>query len=328
MAENTRYTAYILTDKKKYNVTNAIVSISTSEEEKQIAMSVNLGLMDVDVDGEKLSDIIQLRHRVILNASDGEKTEEVYQGYVWSTSPKESLTDDELSIGSYDQLIYWQESEDAVFFPAGEYTTQIFKSICEKWGIKYIYEYGSIAHGNLLLRGAISDFLTADLLDTVKKSVGKAYVIRSEKDSVAVRYTGSNQTVYAINEKQNAIELRRYKSLNGVVTKAVVISISDDDKTSVEASASNNTAEYGTLQKIVLKDESTTLGESLKEAENIVKEKGNPQWEYDIKAVDIPWIRKGDSVDVNIGTLKGRFIVKSISREISNRGNVMTLTVA
>ena len=328
MAETSKYTAYILTDSKKYNVTNALVSISTSEEEKQIAQSVNLGFVDVDVGGDRLSDIIKLRHRVILNASDGTKTDEVYQGYVWTISPKESLTDSEFTINSYDQLIYWQESEDAEFFPQGKTTLQIFQTICEKWGIKYIYDYGSISHGNLLLRGAIADFLTADLLDTVKASVGEGYVIRSEKDSAAVRYTGNNQTVYFISEKQNAIELRRYMTLNGAVTKAVVISISDDDQTSVEASASNMTDEYGTLQKIILRNESDTSGESIKEAENLVKEKGNPQWEYDIKAVDIPWIRKGDAVDVNIGTLEGRYIVKSISREISAQGNIMTLTVA
>ena len=326
--ENIRYTAYIVTDTKKYNVTNALVTINTSEEEKQLAESVSLGLVDVDVDGKKLSDIVKLRHRVILRASDGKKSDEIYQGYVWALSPKESLTDAEVTIKSYDQLIYWQESEDAAFFPAGQPTSAVVKTVADKWGIKISYDYGQITHDQLVLRGAISDFLTADLLDTVKSRTGKKYVIRDEKGTVAIRSIGVNTTVYTIDSKQNATELRRYCTLNGVITQVIVISTAgDDEKTRVEATSRRFGKEYGTLQKIVTRSESTPLSEAMAEAQNIVLEKGKPQWEYDIKAVNIPWIRKGDVVNVRTDTLRGKFIVKAISREISNRGSVMTLTL-
>ena len=116
--------------------------------------------------------------------------------------------------------------------------------------------------------------------------------------------------------------------MNGVTTQVKIIGkASDDDKTPVEATISGDTETYGTLQKIISRSEDTTLEASKWEARNIIAEEGKPKWEHDVKAVDIPWIRKGDKVDISTDTMSGRFIVESINREISNRGKTMSLTV-
>lgn len=325
--EDPKYFAYITTSDRKYNVTNALVSLDLSEQEKQIAASATLNIADVEVEGKMLSTLIKPSHRVTITAYDGKTNDEVFSGYVWDISPKESLTDNNFSLKCYDQLIYWQESEDSDFFAEGKSTKDIMKTLSKNWGISMIYEYESITHEKLVLRGAISDFVTADVLDPVQKRTGVKYVIRIEKENVVVRPVGWNETVYKIIGGFNAIEIRRYITMNGVTTQVVLLGkSSDDQKTPVEATVSGNTAEYGTLQKIISRDEDMTIEDAKDEANTIIKD-GVPKWEYDVKAVDIPWIRKGDKVMVDTKTLKGFFIVKSIDREISNRGKTMTLTV-
>lgn len=326
--ENPLYLVSIITRDKKYDVQNALVSLDTSENEKQIATAVTIGLADVDCGSDSLSNIIKMADRVIVHANDGTKQDEVFRGYVWDISPKESLASCDLSLKCYDNLIYWQESEDSDFFASGKSTPDIIKSLGENWGINIKYEYNSITHEQLVMRGAIADFITADVLNTVQNRTGERYVIRSEKDVAIIRAVGMNETVYKISSDNNATELRRYISLNGVKTQVIILgTASDDEKTPVEAMVSGETETYGTLQKIISMTEDTTREDSVKEARNIIKENGIPKWEHDVKAVDIPWIRKGDKVEIVTSTLRGEFIVKSIVREIRNKGKTMTLTV-
>jgi hypothetical protein len=328
-ATNTQYSVYIVSNKIKYDVTNALLSLDFSEQEKQMAVSVTIDLCDVDVNGKPLSSLLALPDSVSIYANDGTTNENVFMGYIWDISPKNSLEDDNITIKCYDKLVYWQESEDAVFFVAGRKTTSILSEVAKSWGFSLTYEYEDITHEQLVLRGAIADFITADVLDPIQRSTGKKYVIRDEKGKIYIRRVGQNQTVYTISQDSNVTEVRRYMTLNGVVTQVIVLGTADDDgKSPIEAVAAGKTSQYGTLQKIITKNEDTDIKKSKDEAFSIIENEGVPKWEYDIKAVNIPWIRKGDKVKVETAKLNGHFIVKSVSRDISNRGQVMTLTVA
>ncbi len=326
--ENPNYVVYIITGDTQYNITPALISVDISEQEKQIAACVTINVIDVYVGDAKLLDMICKRNRVLLFADDGDGEKEVFRGFVWDITPKESLTENTLTVKCYDNLIYWQESDDSDFFPSGKYTDQIVKSVCDKWAISMRYEYEKVLHEKLVLRGKIADFMTADVLDTVQSRTGRKYILRSEKDVVTVKPAGTNETVYKIAKTNNAIELRRYRSMNGVVTQVVILgTASDDEKTPIEATVRGDTDEYGTLQQTITRSEDTTLEGAKKEAKTIVDEKGAPKWEHDIVATDIPWIRKGDRVEISTASINGRYIVKSISRDISNRGKTMSLTV-
>lgn len=325
------YSVYIITEKNKYNVTAALTSLDFGDQEKQIAASASLSLADVDVDGsKKLSDLITLRDRVIIVANDGNKKDNVFRGYVWDMSPKEALDEVALALKCYDSLIYWQESEDSIFFSSGQSTSSIMNKLSKKWGIGLAYNYEVIAHGKLVLRGAIADFVSADVLDSVQNKCGKKYAILglTDRDGVNIRTAGDNKTIYKLKKGKNIIEIRGNCTLNGVTTQVVIVGkADDDDKAPVEATVKGDTKKYGTLQKIITRSEDTSLEDAKKEAKGILAEKGKPQWEYDISAVDIPWIRKGDKVEIEAKPLKGTYLVKSISHEASNRSSKMTLTV-
>lgn len=326
---NPLYRVQICTSTTRYVVTQAVVSIEMSEQEKQLAASADINLMDVDVNGSKISSLISSRDRVYIFTNDGSRSEEVFRGYIWNISHKENLTESAITLKCYDNLIYWQESEHYEFFSSGKLTVDILSLLGTRIGLNsVVYKYENIIHGNLVLRGAIADFVTEDLLNVVQKQVGKPYVLRSEVDRIVVREEGTNERVYTISKANNATEVRRFISMNGVVTLVSIYgTASDDEKMPVEAVESGEFGTYGILRKIITRNEDTTLEQAKSEAQNIIKEKGKPKWEYDVKATDIPWIRKGDGVRISCDTLEGAFIVKSISREISNKGNIMTLTV-
>jgi vacuolar-type H+-ATPase subunit H len=274
---NPIYSVIISKDNVSYDITNALVSLEHSEQEKQIAASASMSLYDVDVDGTKLSSIISPGIFVVITADDGEKKGEVFRGYVWDISPKESMEDSEFSIKCYDQLIYWQESEDALYFPSGKPSQTIIESIAKQWGIQIDYKYYGLNHGALALRGCIADFITADILDHVQKYFGLRYVIRCEGGKVVIKPIPSNTTAYTIEVGNNASEVRRYISMNGLITQ-VKIATTDEEQSFIEGTISGETDKYGTLQKVFTRDEDMTLPDAKKEAENIItdsKNKGN-----------------------------------------------------
>lgn len=326
--ENPIYTIYVVSGSTKYNITAAVESLDFSDQEKQMAKSLEVVLLNVKVGNTWLSGLINVRDRVYVYADDGERNEEVWRGFVWSRPYKSSLNDRTLQLRCYDNLIYFQESEDAAYFTSGKSTKEIINSLCNKWGVTLSYSYESITHTKLALRGNLADIFTADILDLVKDRTGKKYVILSEKDVMQIKRTGTNTTVYRIEGGKNAIETNSECTMEGMVTKVVILGKADsNDRQPVEATLTGSTSKYGTLQKVINRDTNTTLANAKKEGQSILDENGKPKWEYEVICMDIPWIRKGDKVYVSAGDMVGNYIVKSIERSISNKSKEMTLTV-
>ena len=329
-AENPIYTTYIIAGQNKYNLTPVVVSLDFSDQKKQMAQCVTIGLMNVQVDGQWLTSLLKVRQRVFVYADDGTKNEEVFRGYVWIRPYKSGLTDRIITLKCYDDLIYFQESEDAVYFSAGKSSKDVLSTLCGNWGVKLDYKYESITHSKLALRGNLADIIMADVLDLVKDRTGKKYVIRSEKGTVKVLQEGTNSQIYSFKLGQNAISTSSECTMNGMVTKVKILGKADDqtDREPVEATVSGNTSGYGTLQKVISRSENTALADAKKEAQSIIKENGGPKWEYELKAPDVPWIRKGDKVYVNAGDIYNRYLIAtSVDRTIDNKGKIITLTL-
>lgn len=325
---NPEYTVYIVAGDTKYNVTPAVTEIAFSDQKGQIAKSAKIEIQNVQVNGSWLTGILDVRDRVYIYANDGEKSAEVWRGFIWTRSYKSLLTDRPFTLTCYDNLIYLQESQESLFFSSGKSTKDILSTICKEWGIKLEYSYKSITHSKLALRGNLSDIITADILDKVKKQTGAKYVIISEKDTMYVKSVGTNAEVYPITEGNNAIGTTSETTMAGMTTKVVILGKADkDDRLPVEATVSGKTEQYGTMQKIETRSENTTLADAKKEAQETIDENGTPKKECELGAPDIPWIRKGDKVYVSAGDLVGGFIVMGISRTISIKEKTMTLTL-
>lgn len=328
--ENPIYTIYMVDGGTKYNLTPVLISLDFSEQENQLAQSLTANLLNILVNGKWLSSIIKVRQRIFVYANDGEKEDEVFRGYIWNRGYKSSLGDREIAIKCFDNLIYFQESEESEFFSAGKSSKDVLSTLCEKWGVKLKYEYESITHAKLALRGTLADIMTSDILDLVKDQTGKKYVILSSKDEIQVKGYGQNSTIYKFMAGQNAVMTKSESTMSGMVTKVVILGKADDEdsRDPIEATVLGDTDQYGTIQKLIDRDENTTLADSQKEAEGILKNDGTPKWEYEVQAPDIPWLRKGDKVYVNAGDIYQRYLyVYGVERDISAKGAKMTLTL-
>ena len=319
------YKVYVVSGSTKYDITPAVENIDTSDRKKQMAECVTIQLMNQKVGDKWLSSLLGVVDRVYLYANDGSKNEEVFRGYIWDDGYNSSLSDRTLQLKCYDNLIYFQESDHSAYFSSGKSTEAVCKALCDDWGVKLNYSYESITHSKLPLRGNLSDIFTADVLDLVKDRTGKKYVILSEKDVMQIKPVGSNTTIYHFIAGQNAVMTSSVCTMDGVVTKVIILGKADDnDRHPVEATVSGDTAKYGTLQRTIIRDENTSLADAKKDGQNIIKE-GKPKREYELTATDIPWIRKGDKVRVDAGDMVGYYIVTGIDRTISLKKREMVL---
>ena len=323
------YTVYAVSGDTKFNLTTALVAVERSESKEQMAQRADLRLTNVQVNGNWLSGMLKARCRIFIYANDGEKNEEVFRGYLWARNYRSSISEHEISYTCYDNLIYLQESEDTFFFPEGKSTKDIMTTVCNKWDIHLRYSYSSITHSKLPLRGKLASCFTEDILEPVRKRTGKKYVILSDRDAMFVMPVGSNTTIYKFLAKKNVISTTSGWTMDGVITQVVIVGkADDDDRVPVEATVSGKTSEYGTLQKIQSRDENTSLADAKLEAKNTIDENGEPKWEYELTAPDIPWIRKGDKVYVDAGDIvKKHLIVTAVNRSSDTKSSKMTLTM-
>ena len=326
--DNPVYTTYVISGGQKYDLTSVVTSINISDREKQIAKNVTIKVANIQTDGQRLGDIISIRDRVYIYASDGSKKDEVFRGLVWGYGKKAALNSRELTLRCYDNLIYLQESEDSIYFSKGKSTKDVVSQIASKWGISISYNYSSITHDKLALRGTLSDILIDDLLNLVKDRSGEKYVILSEKDTMKIQSLGQNTTVYTVKKKENGVATSIDATMDDMTTQVVILGKeTEDEREPVEATVSGDTGQYGTLQKLISRSENTSLADAKKEAQSIIDEDGEPTIKYSLDAPDIPWIRKGDRVTVNAGDINGSYIVLSIDRSITNSAKMMNLTL-
>ena len=327
--ENPAYSVVLTTlTGEQYELTPVLSTLELSHQKDQLAVCATLALMNISYQGRWLNAMIEARQRVCIYADDGERHLEVFRGFVWSTSYLSATEDRELTVTCYDNLIFWQESEDTAFFPAGYTTESILTSLAGAWGIPLTYRYRSITHGKLALRGTLADQVTGEVLDPVKKQTGAKYAIVMEGDTALIRTAGDNTDYYKIVQASNAIHTRSGHTMEGMVTKVQVLGAAKNGQAPVEATVTGDTAKYGTLQKLQDRGGDTTLADARAEAQATIDENGSPKWEYELKCSDIPWIRKGDRVYVSVGGIYQKtLIVWSIDREISDEGRIMTLTM-
>lgn len=328
--ENPIYSVYLVSGKRKYNITPAVIDISMSNQDKQLAQSASITAVNLETDsGKTICQLADVRYRVFIYANDGKKKEEVFRGWIWTVYHKSEMDSNQVTLKCYDNLIYLQESDDSLFYSKGKTTKSVMRDICSRWGIKLSYSYSSITHSKLVLKGTLSNIITADILDKVKKRTGSKYVIYSKKDVMHIAAVGKNKTIHQIKKKNNAVESRFEETMDGMITKVKILGeAKDSGKVPVAATVKGNTKKYGTLQKLQTKGSDDSLADAKKEAKNTIEKSGKPTKTYDVTVTDIPWIKKGDKVYVDAGHINGKnMIVIGIERTISNKKKTMTLTL-
>lgn len=321
------YSAVIVSkDGPRYDITPLMTGVDTNESEGQIAARATVSFFNALSGTKYMNQLIRAMDRLFLYANDGGSPKEVFRGYIWEIEYSSEL-EKILSVTAYDNLIFFQESEDSLYFSSGMATSAVTASICQDWGVKQNYTYESITHEELTLEGALSDIFLNDLLGAVKKKKGTRFVMRSREDIVDIAPFGANTTVYDLRELDTVTSTKSRTTMDGVVTKVEILGSTDDSGASnTEAVVEGNTSKYGTIQKIQRKDSDKSLSDAQEEANTQITENDEPKVEFDVDAIDIPWIRKGDKVHVTAGNMVGDFFVTGVNRKIRSDEKMMTLT--
>lgn len=303
-----------------YPESKFVTSLKLTENDGQMAQLVKIELMNAKTDDGYFSGIFDVMDRVFVYANDGERSREVFRGFIWER-PYSSAIEKTLTLTCYDNLIYLMKSQVSEYFAAGKDTKTIMNTLCNSWGIKLSYDYKSITHPKLPLSGYLADVMIDDVLNEVKKQTGTKYVIRSVQDVMHVKTVGTNEEIFKIQRTGGgAISTRSDRTMEEVVTKIIITGSSDDNgKTPVEAVVTGNTSKYGTLQRTQSKDKDTSLADAKKEANTTLKEKGQPKKTFELQAIDIPWVRKGDKVKVTAGDMNQHYIVLSVTHDASTK---------
>jgi hypothetical protein len=150
------------------------------------------------------------------------------------------------------------------------------------------------------------------VLNDAQSKVDSNYVVLARKGIMDVIPQGSNSTVCIFTGRE--IETTSNKrSMDDLITKVIVGGQQDNaGKVPVEATFTGRT-EFGTLQKIVSRDEDTTLSAASAEAKKMLKESGNLSEDREIGAPDVPFIRKGDKVKIVTGSFNGYYYVLGVT---------------
>ena len=328
-ANNPIYTVYVLSNGTKYNITPAVESIDTSDQRRQFSNYVNITVANTTINGTQAASFFKVRDTLFIYANDGDREDEVFRGFIWTIQSKANLSEESFSIKAYDFLIYLQETECNEFYEDGGRTELIIRDICKNWGLdnRLKWQYSSKIHDQLVLRGTLSEEIQS-ILDEKSDSNGQEYVMLCDKGYLIIRFIGHNQTVYTLRAGDIITEASSECTMDGMTTKVVILGkAKNDEKATVEATQTGDIEKYGTLQKNITLSDDKTLINAKGEATALLRKYGKPQWEYEITARDIPWIRKGDKINISAANITGAFFVEGIDRTITNKRKEMSLTL-
>ncbi len=318
---NSIYTAIAVTsDGTTYRLQNITTSLSLSEGKSELAQKVSISLMNIKVGATLLSKILVKGVRLFVYANSGEGEKEVFRGVIWEDGFVSDVSKD-INLVAYDHLIYTQKSKGCMYFSSGKSSESITREISNEWGLSLKYNYESITHPKTPLNNMPISDMYIETLDAVKKQTGVKYVIRSIQDVVHINAYGSNTDVYTFEQKKNVVSVSGTSTLDGMVTKVIITGKEDDDeRVPIEATLKgSNIDQYGTLQEIITRNEGTTLADAKKEAEELLKEKGEPIETYSVSAPDVPWVHKGDLIKLITEELSGDFYVQGITHDAATK---------
>ena len=249
----------------------------------------------------------------------------MFEGTIWEWQYV-SATNKELTLTVYDRLIRIQQSRDFLYYSAGMTTQALIGDICGQWGIPLSYKWGkSLTHEKKVFSAdRISDMIIS-LLEEVRQKSGEDYIAYFRDGQLQITRYGTNNPIYKF-DSSNTIQTSDKLTINDLVTRVKIMGKQDDEgRAPVEAIVDGDT-QYGVLQEIIRRDTNKTVEATMSEADALIKARGKPEAITQINVPDLPFLRKGDKIEVAAGNLLGFFFVEGVIHNATTRR--MNITVS
>lgn len=315
----------LLPDGGRLHLQEALRGLSWEEQAGELAVRLQARIQNQSLGNGWLHQKLPLGGRTLLHAAWGQGFREIHQGVIFGWDyQKDPLG--WFSITSYDPLIYLMKSKDDRFYPNGTHARVIIEDIAKAWGIPLgTVEGPDVALAKQTFRGKTLADMLLSVLDQAQKRGGGKFIIRSSGGKIDVVRTGRNSTIYHFGQEDNVQTMSDQQDIEDLITRVKIIGAEDSEGRSPVISTLDGRTEFGVLQDIVYLEQYDTEAAAKKAAQEILDERGKPRKRRKVVAPDLPFIRRGDKVSINAGTLGGYFIVSGIQHDADTR--TMTMEV-
>ena len=299
-------------------------SLFWEENGGELAVRLTAELQNIQMpDGKWLHQLVPLGGQIFLYSDWGRGQQEIFRGTVFAweyhTDPLGHFT-----ITAYDQLIYLTKSKDDRFYKAGQTAKVIIQDIAKAWGIPLGDAQGpNIALGKQVFRGATLADMINSVLKEAKAKGGIKWIVRSRRGKIDVVRPGTNSPVYVFSADTNVDSISDRQDIEDLVTRVKIIGAEDEEGKAPVVATLDGRTEFGTLQEVIYQRQFDNLAAAKAAAQDILKERGQPKRSRKVITSDLPFLRRGDKVKVEAGTLIGYYIVSSVTHDATNRIMVM-----
>lgn len=321
----TTYEVELLTETGTlYNLTDALLDLQWEEETNNLAVRGNIIVANMAIGSTWLMAIAKIGCRVLIYANWGFGRELIHEGTIWEWAYS-SATQKEITLTTYDNAKYLLQSNDYFYFSAGLETTAILNTVCGQWGVPLSYKWGqTMTHEKKVFNNETIADIIVSLLEEVKEHVGEEYVCHWKDGALTVENRGTNSDIFKF-EEHNTISTQNKISINELVTKVKIIGVADDDgRSAVEAEVDGDQS-FGLMQRILIRDCDKTLDSAISEAQAYIDKYNTPEEQIAVEAPDLPFLRKGDKVEICAGNLIGEFYIIGITHNGTNKKMTLTL---
>ena len=295
------------------DITQYVRELSWEEEHDSIAARATAQLQNERLSsGQWLHQSVPLGGHINIAANWGNGFQEVFRGVIfgWNyiTDPLGNFT-----ITAYDQLIYLNKSKDDRYYSAGTSARAIIVDIAQAWGIPLGRVQGlTTPMAKQVFRGDTLADMIFSVLEQVKKRGGGEWIVRSSRGQIDIIQPGQNPPLLHLSAETNVATAADNRNIENLVTRVQVIGASDSDTKARVIAQHDGRVEFGILQELVYDRQHDTAAAAQSAALELLKERGKPQRERAVTAMDVPYLRKGDKVTVSAGTLTGELVISQI----------------
>lgn len=319
--KNISYTTVLLReDGEQLDLTGILEDLEIEEGENQWAVQAHFFVPNVKYKGVYISSLAKLNCMVFINASSGDRTDEIFRGTITDWDVAKRYDEHGFEVYAYDNLYYLQKNEDNRYFSEGTGTKSAITSILDSWGIP-LGEYGGpdVKHAKTFFKNQVISKMIQDLLDDAVKKGAKKCCIKSVKGKIYFVPRGSNADVYRFLEDENVEVSSDTYDMKDLITRVKIVGKEDaEGRAPIEAVIDGRT-EFGIHQRIYNRGEDDSLDEAKSAANDILLESGTPERVSKIETPDVPFMRRWDKVYIEAGTLNGYFWVSSITHSCDER---------
>ncbi len=315
------YGVVITDDGKTIEVTDSLSELSWSEPQGQLSMKASFTARNNSADGSFLSDTVQPGMIFVVLASLASKTEEVFRGKIEVWNPVSNSEDDLLKCTAYDELFPLQKSNDCFTVKKNWKASKALRKFFKEWKLNMgRYEGPTVKLKKMIFQDrSVADIINSILLKAYDLGDDKCFM-RSSDGVIDILPYYDNYDIYFFNE-DTASQIDERQSTENLVTR---VKIMDAEYKKMKKKIDGLT-DYGIRQKILAMQQDQKLKDAKVQAQQIIDEEGVIERKITVRSPDLPFVRRGDVVYIDIKTSVGYFDVVGVNHDADSYNMTMNL---